>query len=112
MLAATAVTVQIVPSGRSEVGSRVIDDPGEPLTVKLFDVEAGHSSVNELPLAVTDSLKLRTTFELTATWSTPLAGDVLVTAGAASAVVKLEPLLAVSLSAGSPLPTSALPLPR
>ena len=36
MFAATAVTVQVVPSGRSEVGSSVIEDPGEPLTEKLF----------------------------------------------------------------------------
>src|SRR4051794_9661079 len=90
MLAATTVTVQIVASGRSAVGSSVIDEPGEPLTEKLFAVLLGHSSVNELPLAVTGSLKLTTTFAFTATWSAPFAGDVLVTDGAASAVVKLK----------------------
>src|SRR5437762_3438422 len=83
-------TEQPVPSGRSLVGSSVIDEPGEPLTEKLFAVPVGHSSVNELPLAVTDSLKLTTTLALTATWSAPSAGDVLVTDGAASEVVKLK----------------------
>src|SRR5213078_1508442 len=55
---AITFTEQTVPSGRSLVGSSVIDEPGEPLTLKLFAVPVGHSSVNELPLAVTGSLKL------------------------------------------------------
>src|SRR2546421_489385 len=87
---AITFTVQTVASGRSLVGSSVIDEPGEPLTVKLFAVPVGHSSVNELPDAVTGSLKLTTTFVLTATWVAASAGDVLVTDGAASAVVKLK----------------------
>src|SRR5207248_2290286 len=87
MLAAIAVTVQTTPSGRSAVGSSVIDDPGDPLTLKLFAVPVGHSSVNELELTVTDSLQLMTMLVFTATWSAPSAGDVLDTAGAASAVV-------------------------
>src|SRR5437773_4615720 len=87
---AITLTAQTVPSGKSAVGSSVIDEPGEPLTEKLFAVPVGHSSVNELPLAVTDSLKLTTTLALTATWSAPSAGDVLVTDGAASEVVKLK----------------------
>src|SRR5437762_4023711 len=81
---------QTVPSGRSLVGSSVIDDPGEPLTEKLFGVPVGHSSVNELPDAVTGSLKFTTMFVFTATWSAPSAGEVLLTDGAASAVVKLK----------------------
>src|SRR5205823_5049983 len=84
---AITLTEQTVPSGRLLVGSSVIDDPGEPLTVKLSGVPVGHSIVNELPLAVTGSLKLTTTFALTATCVAPSAGDVLVTDGAASAVV-------------------------
>src|SRR6266480_6065239 len=89
---AITFTEQIVPSGRSLVGSSVIDEPGEPLTVKLSGVPVGHSSVNELPDAVTGSLKLTTTFVFTATWVAPSAGDVLVTEGAASCVAneKLE----------------------
>src|SRR2546423_8728217 len=87
---AITFTVQIVASGRSLVGSSVIDEPGEPLTVKLFALPVGHSSVNELPLAVTGSLKLTTTFVLVATWVAASAGDVLVTVGAASEVVKLK----------------------
>src|SRR2546426_8853134 len=84
---AITFTEQTVPSGRSLVGSSVIDEPGEPLTVKLSGVPVGHSSVNELPVAVTGSLKLTTTFTFTAWWVAPSAGDVLVTEGAASAVV-------------------------
>src|SRR5213083_357711 len=87
---AITLTEQTVASGRSLVGSSVIDEPGEPLTEKLFGVPVGHSSVNELPLAVTGSLKLTTMFVFTATWSAPAAGDVLVTDGAASEVVKLK----------------------
>src|SRR5207248_600503 len=89
VLAATGVTVQVAV-GRSAVGSSVIDDPGDPLTLKLFAVPVGHSSVNELELTVTDSLQLMTMLVFTATWSAPSAGDVLDTAGAASAVVKLK----------------------
>src|SRR5437868_2367862 len=87
MLPASAVPVQTVASGRSHVGSRVIDEPGEPLTEKLSGVPDGHSIVNELLLTVTDSLKLTTIFVFTATWVAPSAGDVVVTDGAASAVV-------------------------
>src|SRR6266566_2394323 len=84
---AITFTEQIVPCGRSAVGSSVIEEPGEPLTVKLLAVPLGHSSVNELPLAVTDSLKFTTMFVLIATWSAPLAGDVEVTDGASSIAV-------------------------
>src|ERR687885_1508543 len=80
-------TEHVTPSGRSLVGSSVIDEPGEPLTEKLSGVPVGHSSVNELLLTVTDSLKFTTMFVFTATWVAPSAGDVVVTEGAASAVV-------------------------
>src|SRR5919199_434175 len=66
---AITFTEQTVPSGRSLVGSSVIDEPGEPLTEKLSGVPVGHSSENELPLAVTGSLKFTTMFVFTATWS-------------------------------------------
>src|SRR6266480_8138496 len=83
---AITLTEQTVASGRSLVGSSVIDEPGEPLTEKLSGVPVGHSSVNELVVAVTGSLKLTTTFVFTATWSAASAGEVLVTVGAASCV--------------------------
>src|ERR687885_1502595 len=86
MLLAITVTEQIVPSGRSLVGSSVIDEPGEPLTVKLCGVPVGHSSENELVDAVTGSLKFTTMFVFTATWSAASAGEVVVTVGAASCV--------------------------
>src|SRR5437762_11668084 len=60
---------QTVPSGRLLVGSSVIDEPGEPLTEKLSGVPVGHSSVNELVVAVTGSLKFTTMFVFTATRS-------------------------------------------
>src|SRR2546423_12829573 len=75
-----------VASGRSAVGSSVIDEPGEPLTEKLFAAPVGHSSVNELPDAVTGSLKFTTMFVFTATWVAASAGGVLGTGGAAAAV--------------------------
>src|SRR5438552_3625421 len=84
---AITLTAQTVPSGRLLVGSSVIDEPGEPLTVNDSGVPVGHSSVNELPLAVTGSLKLTTTFVFFATSVTPSAGLVLLTLGAASCVV-------------------------
>src|SRR2546421_12226711 len=83
---AITFTVQTVPSGRSLVGSSVIDEPGEPLTEKLSLVLVGHSSVNELPDAVTGSLKLTTMFVFTATCVAASAGEGLDTLGASSCV--------------------------
>src|SRR6266550_365764 len=105
---ATTFTEEIVASGRSLVGSSVIDEPGEPLTLKLFAVPVGHSSVNELPDAVTGSLKLTTMFVFTATWSAPSAGEVLDTAGAASAVANEKLEFAGGWSGGSPVSTSLM----
>src|SRR5438270_10978332 len=79
---AITLTEQIAASGRSLVGSSVIEEPGEPLTVKLSGVPVGHSSVNELPEAVTGSLKLTAMFAFTATCVAASAGDVVVTDGA------------------------------
>src|SRR5437763_389569 len=87
---AITFTEQTVPSGRLLVGSSVIAEPGEPLTVKVSGVPVGHSSENELVVAVTASLKLTTMFVFTATWSAASAGDVVVTVGAASAVAKVK----------------------
>src|SRR5918912_3946288 len=87
---ASTVTVQTSPFGRFEVGSSVIAEPGEPLTENACAEPVGHSSVNELPLAVTGSLKLTTMFVFTATWSAASAGDVVVTVGAASAVANVK----------------------
>src|SRR5438067_10089133 len=105
---AITVTVQTVPSGRLEVGSSVIDEPGEPLTVKLSDVLVGHSSVNELVVAVTGSLKLTTMFVFTATWSAASAGEVVVTVGAASWVANEKLVFAAGWSGGSPESTSLM----
>src|SRR6266536_2797107 len=106
---ASTVTVQIVPAGRSLFGSSVIPVPGEPLTVTGSGVPVGHSSVNELPLAVTLSLKSTVMLVSIATWSAPSAGVVLVTEGAASAVVNEKTVLAAGWSGGSPLSTSLIP---
>src|SRR5437588_1779792 len=105
---AITFTVQIVPSGRSLVGSSVIDEPGEPLTEKLSLVLVGHSRVKELPEAVTGSLKLTTMFVFTATWSAPSAGEVLETLGASSCVENEKLEFAAGWSGGSPVSTSLM----
>src|ERR687883_579857 len=105
---AITFTEQTVPSGRSLVGSSVIDEPGEPLTEKLSGVPVGHSSENELPLAVTGSLKFTTMFVFTATWSAASAGDVVVTDGAASAVANVKLEFAAGWSGGSPASASLM----
>src|SRR5918911_2857031 len=105
---AITFTEQTVPSGRSLVGSSVIDEPGEPLTEKLSGVPVGHSSENELPLAVTGSEKFTTMFVFTATWSAASAGEVVVTDGAVSAVANEKLVFAAGWSGGSPLSTSLM----
>jgi len=65
----------------------VIVEVPEPVTPKLSGVPVGHSSVNELVVAATDSLKVTTMFEFLATPVAPSAGLVFETLGAASAVV-------------------------
>src|SRR5205814_1967035 len=105
---AITFTEHTVPSGRLLVGSSVIDEPGEPLTVKLSDVLVGHSSVNELVVAVTGSLKLTTMFVFTATWSAASAGEVVVTVGAASWVANEKLVFAAGWSGGSPVSTSLI----
>src|SRR5438552_6651050 len=102
---AITFTEHTVPSGRSLVGSSVIDEPGEPLTLKLSGVPVGHSSENELVVAVTGSLKLTTMFVFTATWSAASAGDVVLTEGAASAVANEKLEFAAGPSGGSPVST-------
>src|SRR5437588_438079 len=105
---AITFTVQIVPSGRSLVGSSVIEDPGEPLTEKLSLVAVGHSRVKELPEAVTGSLKLTTMFVFTATWSAASAGEVVATPGAESAVAKEKLEFDAGWSGGSTESTSLI----
>src|ERR1044072_4793632 len=84
---AITFTEQTVPSGRLLVGSSVAVEGPVPLTVKPSGVPVGQWRVNELDEKVTGSLKLTTTFVFVATWVAPPAGEVLVTDGAASAVV-------------------------
>src|SRR5256885_2259478 len=89
---AITFTVHVVPCGRSDVGSSVIVDPGEPETANVLADEVGHSRLNELVVALTDSLKFTTMFVFNATGDAPLAGDVEVTLGAVSAAaVKVSP---------------------
>src|SRR5438477_2815343 len=105
---AITFTEQTVPSGRLLVGSSVIDEPGEPLTEKLSGVPVGHSSENELVVAVTASLKFTTMFVFTATWSAASAGEVVETLGAASAVADEKLEFAAGWSGGSPVSTSLM----
>src|SRR5947208_3064560 len=83
---ASTVTVQLVPSGKSAVGSSVIVQVPEPLTPKASDEPLGHSIVNELVLAFTGSLNETVTLVLGFTSVAPPAGLVLVTVGALSVV--------------------------
>src|ERR687884_1483693 len=105
---ASTVTVQTVPAGRSAFGSSVIAEPGEPLTLKAFDVPVGHSIVNELPVAVTASLKLTTTLLFRSTSVALSAGEVVVTDGAASCVVNEKESFAAGWSGGSPVSLSLM----
>src|SRR2546423_13864545 len=100
--AASTVTVQTVPFGRFEVGSSVIVEPGEPLTENACALPVGHSSVNELPVAVTGSLKVTSMLASFATSTAPSAGLVLETLGAASCVVNEMLVFAAGWSGGSP----------
>src|SRR2546423_10078339 len=79
---AITLTAHAVPCGRSAVGSSVAVEVPEPLTEKVLGVPFGHWRVNELVEKVTGSLKFTVMFVLTATWSAPFAGDVVLTVGA------------------------------
>src|ERR671932_2645161 len=105
---AITVTVQTVPAGRSAFGSSVMAEPGDPLTLNAFDVPVGHSIVNELPVAVTASLKLTTTLEFRSTSVALSAGEVVVTDGAASCVVNENEWFAAGWSGGSPVSLSLM----
>src|SRR6185295_13765827 len=87
---ATTVTVQIVPTGRSDVGSRtkLLTPPGAAgKTVKATGVATGHSTVNAVESRMfTFSLKLIVMLVLVATCVAPLVGIVVVTAGGVSCV--------------------------
>src|SRR5262249_46478395 len=82
----THVSTQCAPGGRSELGVNVKLVAGEELTLYACGVPVGHSSVNELVVAVTDSEKLTVRVVLVATSVAPSAGEVVVTAGAVSVV--------------------------
>src|ERR671938_833081 len=105
---AITVTVQTVPAGRSAFGWSVIAEPGEPLTLNAFDVPVGHSIVNELPVAVTASLKLTTTLLFRSTSAALSAGEVVVTDGAAYCVVNENEWFAAGWSGGSPVSLSLM----
>src|SRR2546421_4410275 len=106
--AASTVTVQTAPLGRFAPGSSVIVEPVEPLTVKHCAEPVGHSSVNELPDAVTGSLKVTSMFAFFATSIAPSAGLVLVTLGAASVVENEKLAFAAGWSGGSPVSVSLM----
>src|SRR5215212_6703736 len=98
----TTVTVQTAADGRLALGSSVTAEPGEPETANALGVAVGHSSVNELPVAVTYSLKLTTMLPPCATSTAPFAGLVLETEGASSCVVNEKLAFAAGWSGGSP----------
>src|SRR5436190_209759 len=83
---ATTFTAQVVPAGRSTVGSSVICEPPEPVTPYACGEPLGHSMVNELPPAFTASLNVITMLLLGFTAVAPFAGVVVDTVGALSVV--------------------------
>src|SRR6185295_1747986 len=101
---ATTVTVQTVPTGKSDVGSRtkLLTPPGATgVTLKATGVATGHSTVNAVESRIfTFSLKLIVMLVFVATWVAPLVGIVVVTEGGVS-IVKLKTKLAAMLSGGS-----------
>src|ERR1044072_7696802 len=81
------VIVHTVPPGRFALGVSVNDVAGDELCENVFDVPVGHSIVNALFVALTDSLKVIWIVVSRATSVAPFAGVVLLTLGAASCVV-------------------------
>src|SRR5205085_5246510 len=81
------VMVQTVPAGRFAVGVSVNDVAGDEVCENAFDVPVGHSIVNALFVALTDSVKVIWIVVSRATSVAPSAGVVLLTLGAASWVV-------------------------
>lgn len=108
ILAATTVTLQVSPTGRSLIGLISALVAPELLSVKALALPVGHSSTNDDVLKFTFSLKLMTILLLVATLVAPSAGIVLVTLGGAS-VVKLKTKSASKASGGSMLSASVMP---
>jgi hypothetical protein len=96
--------VQIVPTGKSDVGSRtkLFVPPGATgVTLKAIGVATGHSTVNAVESRIfTFSLKLIVMLVLVATCVAPFVGIVVVTAGGVS-MVNEKTKLAAMLSGGS-----------
>src|SRR4051812_6772056 len=82
--AAATVTLQVDPDGSGAAGVSVNVLAGEALCVKACGEPAGHSMANASDAAVTLSLKLMTTVEVTGTLPAPLAGVVVMIDGAFS----------------------------
>jgi hypothetical protein len=78
------VTVQVVPAGRLLVGVSVNELAGDELVLNGIGVPVGHSMLNALPVAFTDSLKLIVIPVPVLTSVAPSAGLVEVTAGGRS----------------------------
>src|SRR5688572_10004679 len=82
---AITVTVQSVPAGSGAIGVSVKLAAGEALSVNACTLPgAGHSIVNELVVAATDSLKLIVIVAFCPTFAATFVGVVDVTVGAAS----------------------------
>src|SRR5437763_10063184 len=102
------VTVQTVPAGRFELGVSVNVVAGEDDCEKLSVVFVGHSILNALFVALTDSLKVIWIVVSRATSVAPSAGVVLLTLGAASCVVNDKLVFAAGWSGGSPVSVSLM----
>src|SRR3982750_2006925 len=82
--AASTVRVQVSPSWRATLGSKV-KLVGPPLTDAVTVPEAEHSRLNQGSDTLTGSLNVTLRFEVRWTSVAPSAGEVAVTVGASSA---------------------------
>src|SRR5436190_7664085 len=102
------VMVQTVPDGRFALGVSVNDVAGDDVCENAFDVPVGHSIVNALFVALTDSLNVIWIVVSRATSVAPSAGVVALKDGAASWVVKWNVKFAAGWSGGSPASLSLM----
>src|ERR671926_1012822 len=103
-----AVIVQTVPAGRFADGVSVNDVAGDEVCENAFEVPVGHSIVNAVFVALTDSLKVIWIVVSRATSVAPSAGVVVLTLGAASCVVNEKLVFAAGWSGGSPVSVSLM----
>src|SRR3954462_3837231 len=105
--AAATVTLQVDPDGSGAAGVSVNVLAGDALCVNAWGEPAGHSIANASDAAVTLSLKLMTTVEVTGTLLAELAGVVVMTDGALSTTAPFAATEKSSIARPWSLPASS-----